>query len=248
MFFHPIINRLANIDLHLLVKPANEQHIEGQTACFCPICKKGQDADADVKQTPHFIIYENERGGLYSGVGVDDNRMAEHGAVKWKCTHTGKTGYGAIELYAAKMNLPMHGYSLQRICQRLVRDVYGDTDEVRRAFPEVFAKMDYRTQAQQTIETFSFMPKTDFSPQELAALGCEVTLDKGLPRFGFGSTFTPDMLNKDFRIFSLLSVTLPDVIRDGQHVSEIIHGTLRLARDRSAELIRMLLPSGHGRK
>lgn len=225
MFFHPIINRLANIDLHLLVKPANEQHIEGQTACFCPICKKGQDADADVKQTPHFIIYENERGGLYSGVGVDDNRMAEHGAVKWKCTHTGKTGYGAIELYAAKMNLPMHGYSLQRICQRLVRDVYGDTDEVRRAFPEVFAKMDYRTQAQQTIETFSFMPKTDFSPQELASLGCEVTLDKGLPRFGFGSTFTPDMLNQDFRIYSLLSVTLPDVIRDGQHVSEIIHGT-----------------------
>lgn len=225
MFFHPIINRLANIDLHLLVKPANEQRIEGQTACFCPICKKGQDADADVKQTPHFIIYENERGGLYSGVGVDDNRMAEHGAVKWKCTRTGKTGYGSIELYAAKMNLPMHGYSLQRICQRLVRDVYGDTDEVRRAFPEVFAKMDYRTQAQQTIETFSFMPKTDFSPQELVALGCEVTLDKGLPRFGFGSTFTPDMLNKDFRIYSLLSVTLPDVIRDGQHVSEIIHGT-----------------------
>ena len=225
MFFHPIINRLANIDLHLLVKTANEQRIEGQTACFCPICKKGQDADADVKQTPHFIIYENERGGLYSGVGVDDNRMAEYGAVKWKCTRTGKTGYGAIELYAAKMNLPMHGYSLQRICQRLVKDVYGDTDEVRRAFPEVFAKMDYRTQAQQTIETFSFMPKTDFSPQELAALGCEVTLDKGLPRFGFGCTFTPDMLNKDFRIYSLLSVTLPDVIRGGQHVSEIIHGT-----------------------
>ena len=225
MFFHPIINRLANIDLHLLVKPASEQRIEGQTACFCPICKRGQDADVDVKQTPHFIIYENERGGLYSGVGVDDNRMAEHGAVKWKCTRTGKTGYGAIELYAAKMNLPMHGYSLQRICQRLVKDVYGDTDEVHRAFPEVFAKMDYRTQAQQTIETFSFMPKTDFSPQELAALGCEVTLDKGLPRFGFGSTFTPDMLNRDFRIYSLLSVTLPDVIRDGQHVSEIIHGT-----------------------
>ena len=75
------------------------------------------------------------------------------------------------------------------------------------------------------MKAFSFMPKTDFSPQELAALGCEVTLDKGLPRFGFGSTFTPDMLNKDFRIYSLLSVTLPDVIRDGQHVSEIIHGT-----------------------
>ena len=70
MFFHPIINRLANIDLHLLVKPASEQRIEGQTACFCPICKRGQDADADVKQTPHFIIYDNELGGLYSGVGL----------------------------------------------------------------------------------------------------------------------------------------------------------------------------------
>lgn len=225
MLFHPIINRLANIDLHLLVKAANEQRIEGQTACFCPLCKRGQDASADAKQTPHFIIYDNERGGLYDGVGVDDNRLAEHGAVKWKCTRTGKTGYGAIELYAAKMNLPMHGYSLQRICQRLVKDVYGDTEEVHQAFPEVFARMDYRTIAMQTIDTFSFMPKTDFSPQELTALGCEVTLEKGLPCFGFGKTFSPDMLNKDFRIYSLLSVTLPDVIRDGQHVSEIIHGT-----------------------
>lgn len=225
MLFHPIINRLANIDLHLLVKAANEQRIEGQTACFCPLCKRGQDASADAKQTPHFIIYDNERGGLYDGVGVDDNRLAEHGAVKWKCTRTGKTGYGAIELYAAKMNLPMHGYSLQRICQRLVKDVYGDTEDVHQAFPEVFARMDYRTIAMQTIDTFSFMPKTDFSPQELTALGCEVTLEKGLPCFGFGKTFSPDMLNKDFRIYSLLSVTLPDVIRDGQHVSEIIHGT-----------------------
>lgn len=225
MFFYPIINRLANIDLHLLVKAANEQHIEGQTACFCPLCKRGQDASNDAKQTPHFIIYDNERGGLYDGVGVDDNRLAEHGTVKWKCTRTGKTGYGAIELYAAKMNLPMHGYSLQRICQRLVKNVYGDTEDVHKAFPEVFARMDYRTIAMQTIDTFSFMPKTDFSPQELAALGCEVTLEKGLPCFGFGKTFTPDMLNKDFRIYSLLSVTLPDVIRDGQHVSEIIHGT-----------------------
>ena len=225
MLFHPIINRLANIDLHLLVKAANEQRIEGQTVCFCPLCKRGQDVSADAKQTPHFIIYDNERGGLYDGVGVDDNRLAEHGAVKWKCTRTGKTGYGAIELYAAKMNLPLHGYSLQRICQRLVKDVYGDTEDVHQAFPEVFARMDYRTIAMQTIDTFSFMPKTDFSPQELAAFGCEVTLEKGLPCFGFGKTFSPDMLNKDFRIYSLLSVTLPDVIRDGQHVSEIIHGT-----------------------
>ena len=221
MFFHPIINRLANIDLTYLVKPADEQHFEGQTACFCPLCKAAQDA---APQTPHFIIYNNERGGLYSGVGAD-NRQAEQGAVKWKCTKTGKTGYGAIELYAAVMNLPMHGASLQRICQRLVKKVYGDSEEVKAAFPEVFGKMDYRTIAQQTIETFSFMPKTDFSPQELAALGCEVNMVKGLPQFGFGKDFTPDMLNRDFRIYSLTQVVLPDVIRGGQHVSEIIHGT-----------------------
>ena len=40
MFYHPILNRLANIDLHLLVKPANGQRFEGQTACFCPVCKR----------------------------------------------------------------------------------------------------------------------------------------------------------------------------------------------------------------
>lgn len=84
MFYHPILNRLANIDLHLLVKPATEQRFEGQTACFCPVCKREQDADVDAKQTPHFIIYENERGGMYDGAGVDGNRLAGHGAVKWK--------------------------------------------------------------------------------------------------------------------------------------------------------------------
>ena len=40
MLFHPIINRLANIDLTYLVNPADEQHFQGQTACFCPFCEK----------------------------------------------------------------------------------------------------------------------------------------------------------------------------------------------------------------
>ena len=233
MLFHPIINRLANIDLTYLVKPADEQHFQGQTACFCPFCEKNgamtDDASAsDGKksaQTPHFIIYNNERGGLYNGVGVDDNRQAEHGAVRWMCTKTGKHGYGAIELYAAMHHLPMHGQSLLRICKALVVKVYGDNEKTREVFPSVFGRMDYRTIAQQTIETFSFMPKTDFNPQELAALGCDVTLQKGLPVFGFGKDFTPDMLNRDFRIYSVERVTLPNVIRDGKQVSEIIYGT-----------------------
>ena len=226
MIYHPILNQLADIDLALLVRPSDEQRVEGQTACFCPFCEKDEAAaDGKSARTPHFIIYNNERGGLYDGVGVEGDSLAQHGAVKWMCTKTGKKGYGAIELYAAVHHLPMYGQSLLRICKALVLKCYGDTEETRAAFPAVFGNMDYRTVAQQTIETFSFMPKMDFSPQELAALGCEVTLEKGLPRFGFGRTFTPDLLNKDFRIYSLLSVTLPDVIRNGQHVSEIIHGT-----------------------
>ena len=234
MQFHPIINRLANIDLTFLVKSADEQHFQGQTACFCPFCqRKGAEEDdalqsdgrANAGQTPHFIIYNDERGGLYNGVGVDDNTQAKHGAVRWKCTKTGKQGYGALELYAAMRNLPMHGASLLRLCRDLVVRVYGDKEETRAVFPMLFGKMDYRTIAPQTIDTFSFMPKMDFNPQELAALGCEVTLVKGLPTFGFGKDFTTDMLNSDFRIYAVDSVTLPHVVREGKQVSEIIYGT-----------------------
>lgn len=227
MLFHPIINRLANIDLLTLVKPADDQHFEDQVACFCPFCQK-QSADGvsdGCKQTPHFIVYKNERGGLYNGVGVDDNRLAKQGAVHWKCTKTGRQGYGALELYAAMRNMPMHGASLLRLCKDLVVRTYGDTEKVRSVFPSVFGRMDYRTIAQQTIETFSFMPKTDFNPQELAALGCEVTLAKGLPVFVFGRDFNTQMLNDDFRIYAVDSVTLPNVVREGKKVSEIIYGT-----------------------
>lgn len=227
MLFHPIINRLANIDLLTLVKPADDQHFEDQVACFCPFCQK-QSADGvsdGCKQTPHFIVYKNERGGLYNGVGVDDNRLAKQGAVHWKCTKTGRQGYGALELYAAMRNMPMHGASLLRLCKDLVVRTYGDTEKVRSVFPSVFGRMDYRTIAQQTIETFSFMPKTDFNPQELAALGCEVTLAKGFSVFGFGRDFNTSMLNDDFRIYAVDSVTLPNVVREGKKVSEIIYGT-----------------------
>ena len=188
------MNQLANIDMTFLVKPADEQNIENQIACFCPFCQKkvaddGASDDAHSKQTPHFIIYKNQRGGLYNGVGVDGNKQAEHGAIRWMCTKTGKSGYGALELYAAMRNLPMHGASLLRLCHDLVARVYGDNEQTRAKWPMLFAKMDYRTISPQTIETFSFLPKTDFNPQELASLGCEVTLQQGLPVFGFGKDY-----------------------------------------------------------
>ena len=112
MIYHPILNQLANIDLALLVRPSDEQRVEGQTACFCPFCEKDEAAaDGRSARTPHFIIYNNERGGLYDGVGVEGDSLAQHGAVKWMCTKTGKKGYGAIELYAAVHHLLMHGQS-----------------------------------------------------------------------------------------------------------------------------------------
>lgn len=228
MIFHPILNQLAHIDMAFLVKPADEQHIEGETACFCPFCRKKVEDDGvqgETKQTPHFILYNNERGGLYDGVGVEGDNKASQGAVRWQCTQTGRQGYGALELYAAMRNLPMHGASLLRLCKDLVVRVYGDKEEVRLKWPMLFGKMDYRTIAPQTIETFSFIPKTDFNPQELAALGCEVTTVKGLAQFGFGKDFSTQMLNDDFRIYAVDKVTLPNVVRNGQLVSEVIYGT-----------------------
>ena len=230
MIYHPIINQLANLDMAFLVKPADEQHIANQTACFCPFCQKKaddgmDDSDTPAQQTPHFIIYNNERGGMYDGVGVDDDNQAGHGALRWMCTKTGKSGYGALELYAAMRNLPMHGASLLRLCHDLVVRVYGDNEKTRAKWPMLFGKMDYRTIAPQTIETFSFLPKTDFNPQELASLGCEVTMVKGIAQYGFGKDFNTTMLNNDFRIFAVDKVTLPNVVRNGQLASEVIYGT-----------------------
>lgn len=231
MLFHPIINQLANIDLTLLVKPADKQLIEGEIACFCPFCQRrngtGEKEQGNVgcDQTPHFIIYRNERGGLYSGVGCDDNKQASKGAIRWICTKTGKRGYGAIELYAAIRNIPMFGASLLRLCRDLVVKVYGENASVKSKWPMLFEKMDYRALSTQDINTFHFQPKTDFNPQELFALGCEVTMKDGIPSFSFGEDFNTSRLNEDFRIYAIDQLTLPKVIRNGRMVSEVIYGT-----------------------
>ena len=235
MLYHPLINELANLPLTHLVKVADEQRYADQTACFCPFCGRSSAGSATVPDgspsgstTPHFIIYNNERGGLYNGVGVE-NTQARGGAVRWQCTKTGRKGYGALELYAAIHNLPLYGYSLLKACKGLVEKVYGSSPAVKERYPMLFGKMDYRTIAPQTIDTFSFMPKTDFNPQELAALGCEVTLNKGIPSFGFGKDFSTKMLNDDFRIYAVDSVTLPKTSgisgNSGMSGSEVIHGT-----------------------
>ena len=68
---------------------------------------------------------------MYNGVGVEDNSKAEHGALRWMCTKTGKYGYGALELYAAQRKLPMHGASLLRLCHDLIVRKYGDNEKTR---------------------------------------------------------------------------------------------------------------------
>ena len=58
MLFHPILNQIANLDMAFLVKSADEQRIEGQTACFCPLCQK-EEAD-DV--TPFVGVWIETKG------------------------------------------------------------------------------------------------------------------------------------------------------------------------------------------
>lgn len=251
MIFHPILNQLANIDLTRIrgVIPAQDQHIDGQTACFCPFCKQKRvgNQDGEIEKvneggsdTPHFIIYNNIRGGLYDGNGVDGNRAAEKGAVMWMCTRTRRKGYGAIELYAAIHNISLHGHGLLKACKDLVVEVYGDDDRVRSRYPELFGKMDYRTIAPVKQENFSFQRRADFSPQELASLGCEVTKKDDTYTFSFGGywengeseddhqkadrrqqgRFWPSDITDDFRIWALDSCVVPSVNRKVATVPE----------------------------
>ena len=100
MIYDPLIDALAALPLTLLVKAADNQHDPNQTACFCPICK-GQS-------TPHFIIYKNEDGGVY---GKPMQR--------WACTKTKRSGYGAIELMAAILNVSLEASNLKKVCKKL---------------------------------------------------------------------------------------------------------------------------------
>lgn len=206
MRYSPILDRLAALPLEMLVKPAEQQHDEHQTACFCPFCK-GKSI------TPHFIIYKEVRGGLY-GTPVQ----------RWACTQTKRSGYGAIELQAAIMGTTLEGDNLRLVCAALAKKAGLDIPEL--------AFKDWRTTADRPQNEFSFLPTADFTPQELNALGCKVTVDfHNKIKYGFDTFrsssdwhFMPSMLNKDFRVWSLNECTLPAVSRKGEMVSEVIHG------------------------
>lgn len=228
MIYDPLIDDLAALPISLLVNAADKQTEDGQMACWCPFCKSQHG-------TPHFIVYARVRGGMYA-----------RPVPFWRCTKTGRSGYGALELFAA-----IHGYGywwrrddsspevFVSVGEDLRRSAYELTllagytrEQIAEKFP-VMLTNDWRTVAQRPQEVFTFEPKADFTPYEMAALGCPTWLDRdGVEHYAFESPnrssswkFRPSMIQKDFKIFSVLKVTLPQVSRDGMPQSEVIHSS-----------------------
>lgn len=228
MIYDPLIDELAALPLTLLVNPSDQQTEEGQVACWCPFCKMQNG-------TPHFIIYKQQRGGLYG-------RPVEY----WRCTRSSRAGFGAIELFAA---INGYGYwwkrddvspstficvgeDLRRACLELAIRAGHTMEEITEKWPELLQR-DYRIMAQRPQSVLSFEPKTDFTPQDLAALGCTTWLDhNGIEHYGFESPnkqsswhFHPSMIQQDFHVYAVLKVTLPQVSRQGTPRSEVLVST-----------------------
>lgn len=222
---------MASLPVETLVTVGNEQKTDGQTACFCPFCKSSKK--------PHFIIHKTKIGGLY-------RKPVQY----WQCTETKRSGYGALELYAA-----IHGHGawwrrndyspevfvsvgedLRQACLGLVmqvrRDAGGIDEEIKKELEvshPYLLRRDYRYIAERPQDKVTLDLKADFSPQDLSALGCHVWLKKGVVCYGFDTDneestwhFTPSQIQQDFKVYALQKVTLPAVNRNGEMVSEVI--------------------------
>lgn len=237
MIHHPLITEIASLPLEMLVRPVAEQKDDTTVVCLCPLCK----SDA----SPHFVIYKDirKRGGMY-GTPVE----------RWKCRKTGRTGYGAIELHAAitgrgawrrenehsPYTFLCEGEDLRHVLLELCEKAYGGTsrpkeevmDEIRAKYPELLMR-DYRTVAERPQEDVGVEIKTDFTPQDLAALGCSTWVDShNNVCYGFDTPnkssdwhFSPSQLHEDFKLYAVDRVSMPAVIRGGEAVSEVIHST-----------------------
>lgn len=229
MIHDPLIDDFAQLPLTLLVSPTGRQRDDGWTPCQCPLCKS-------TSARPHFLISRRERGGLYGG----------HGAERWRCTATGRSGYGAIELLAA---IRSYGYwwrqapdapetficlgdDLRRTCLDLAKCAGNDDKTIATRWP-VLVCADYKTAAPKAQQTVTVEPKTDFTPQDLAALGCATWTDRdGVERYGFDTRrleapwhFLPPQLHDDFHLWALSRVTLPAEERNGEMQSDTIVST-----------------------
>lgn len=235
MIYHPIIDELAGLPLEMLVRPVPEQHSEDRLSCVCPFCKS--------PGSPHFVIFRNRRGGLYG-------KPVQY----WMCTKNKLGGYGAIELYAAitgrgawvrhdECSAPSFvcvGEDLRHVCLELCERARDNgrkskeqiREEIAENWPELLAR-DFRTEAVRPQEAVSYQIKTDFTPQDLASLGCSTWLDRdGVVHYGFDTPnvasdwhFAPELIQRDFKVYALSEVTLPAVMRKGALVSETLRST-----------------------
>lgn len=206
MIYDPLIEELAALPLTLLVKAADNQHDDDHTACFCPICK-GQS-------TPHFIIYKNESGGVY-----------RKPMQRWSCTKTKRSGYGAIELMAAILNVSLEASNLKKVCKQLA-DKAGYTSPI---LENNFKNWEF---AEVPVEKIQISPKADFTPQELEALGCKVSMSfNGKLSLGFGTSneevwqFQTSMIKNEFNIYSITNAILPAKMINGEKKSRKLIST-----------------------
>ena len=164
----------------------------------------------------------------------------------WQCTKTRRSGYGAIELYAA---IRGYGYwhratptspstficvgeDLRRACLELARKAGHSDEEIQKRWPSL-TQRECRTVADRPQERLTFQPKTEFTPQDLAALGCTTWLDRdNVINYGFDTPnssspwhFNPEQIRSDFNVMAVLQVTLPSVTRSGEQVSDVITST-----------------------
>lgn len=237
MIYDRIVTEIASSDLSLFLRKAEKQTVPGEVAYFCPFCRMSKvgksdfiyNENKDGSDTPHFIVFEEQYGGLYH-----DELSNIHGCQKWMCTRTHQIGYGALELYAAIHHLSLEGDNLRKcmlgVLRTSLRSKYTaeSVEEHIKKNYQWLLEYDYRTIATQPTDKFLLNIRADFTPQELKSLGCDVSCDKnGTVHFSWdrNSNWQTSDINKDFRVYSLERCVLPSVNRNGKAVSEIIYGT-----------------------
>lgn len=201
--YDSLTSAVAKLPMELVVTPYPEQKDPDVMMGSCAV------------STKPIIVYK-ERGGLYF-----------EPVAKWRNTANGHEGYGVLELLSDISNRPMQGADLKQMCSELCKLAGMDEEKIK-------APYDYRQEVAPQ-KKLTYTPKLAFSVEELECLGCTVRIDKdGLVKYGFDCNaameggmpyFTPNMIHKEFKVYSISECTLPEVRRDGKMVSERIIAT-----------------------
>lgn len=202
IFHDAYICEIAKLPMTLVATPLPEQKDPEQLVCT----RYGS-------QKP-VIVFTNEKGGLY-----------KESVCKWRNTENGHEGFGVLELLSDISNRPMMGADLKQMCGELTKLAGMGADILDH-------EIDYREYVPAR-KKISYIRKPSFSVEDMNALGCTVYLNKdGEIKYGFDCNtqndepyFVPEMLKEEFKVYPLLEVTLPEVRRNGEMVSEKIIST-----------------------